>query len=74
MARSGSFMSTVWLIHRQPGSPFRTDRPITLVVKCVGTRSAGNPHATCDAAGAGNGGPGTSLIYRASSRPYQPFI
>jgi hypothetical protein len=25
------------------------------VVKCAGTRSAGNPHATCDVAGAGNG-------------------
>ena len=25
----------------------------------------------CDAAEAGNGGPGTSLTYRASSRPYQ---
>ena len=29
--------------------------PITLAVKCAGARSAGNPHATCDAAGAGNG-------------------
>ena len=28
---------------------------ITLAVKCAGTRSAGNPHATCDVAGAGNG-------------------
>src|ERR1700760_1176632 len=29
--------------------------PITLDVKCAGARSAGNPHATCDVAGAGNG-------------------
>src|SRR5215831_13146713 len=27
---------------------------ITLDVKCAGARSAGNPHATCDEAGAGN--------------------
>ena len=27
---------------------------ITLEVNCAGARSAGNPHATCDAAGAGN--------------------
>jgi hypothetical protein len=30
----------------------------TLVVKCAGTRSAGNPPATCDVAGAGNGARG----------------
>src|SRR4029453_5089087 len=28
---------------------------ITLEVKCAGARSAANPHATCDVAGAGNG-------------------
>jgi hypothetical protein len=28
---------------------------IDLAVKCAGARSAGNPHATCDVAGAGNG-------------------
>ena len=28
--------------------------PITLDVKCAGARSAGNPLATCDVAGAGN--------------------
>ena len=28
---------------------------ITLDQKCAGARSAGNPHAACDAAGAGNG-------------------
>ena len=29
--------------------------PITLDAKCAGVRSAGNPHAACDAAGAGDG-------------------
>jgi hypothetical protein len=29
-------------------------RLITLGVKCAGARSAGNPHATCEVAGAGN--------------------
>ncbi len=28
---------------------------INLGMKCVGTRSAGNPHVACDVAGAGNG-------------------
>jgi hypothetical protein len=28
---------------------------INFDVKCAGARSAGNPHATCDVAGAGNG-------------------
>ena len=28
---------------------------ITLDLKCAGARSAGNPHATCDVAGVGNG-------------------
>ena len=28
--------------------------PITLDTKCAGARSAGNPPATCDVAGAGN--------------------
>ena len=28
---------------------------ITLGMKCAGARSAGNPHATCDVAGAGDG-------------------
>ena len=37
------------------GSCFGPLGPITLAVKCAGTRSAGNPHATCDVAGAGNG-------------------
>jgi hypothetical protein len=29
--------------------------PITFDAKCAGARSAGNPHAACDVAGAGNG-------------------
>ena len=28
---------------------------ITLDAKCAGARSAGNPHAACEEAGAGNG-------------------
>ncbi len=60
---------------------------INLEMKCAGTRSAGNPHAACDVAGAGNGittipsraRRGKPRIqtrdvlsgYRASSRPYQ---
>ena len=28
---------------------------LNLDAKCAGARSAGNPHATCDVAGAGNG-------------------
>ena len=60
--------------------------PITLDVKCAGARSAGNPHATCDVAGAGNGAtanpkrarrgkPRTQAKegpkgHRASARPY----
>ncbi len=47
---------------------------ITLVVKCAGTRSAGNPHATCDAAGAGNGVSEASPSHGASSRPYQDTL
>jgi hypothetical protein len=58
MARSGSFMSIEWSINRPLGPPFRSDSGlITLVVKCAGTRSAGNPHTTCDVAGAGNEAP-----------------
>jgi len=57
MARSGSFMSIEWLINRRPGDRSHPIGPITLVVRCAGTRSAGNPHATCDAAGAANGAP-----------------
>ncbi len=62
---------------------------INLEMKCAGTRSAGNRHAACEAAGAGNGitnipsraRRGQPRIqtrdvlsgYRASSRPYQPL-
>ncbi len=60
---------------------------LNLGMKCAGTRSAGNPHAACEVAGAGNGitnlpsraRRGKPRIqtrdvqsgYRASSRPYQ---
>ncbi len=63
---------------------------INLEMKCAGTRSAGNRHAACDVAGAGNGitnipsraRRGKPRIqtrdvlsdYRASSRPYQEKI
>ncbi len=33
---------------------------INLVAKCAGARSAGNPHAACDVAGAGNGATDTA--------------
>jgi hypothetical protein len=33
--------------------------PISLAANCAGARSAGNPHATCDVAGAGNGATAT---------------
>src|SRR5262249_60475005 len=42
---------------------------ITLDVKGAGARSAGNPHATCDVAGVGNGIFTEDL--RASARPYR---
>ena len=44
---------------------------INLDVKSAGKRSAGNPHAAFDVAGVGNG---TSLGYRASSRPYPVIL
>ena len=63
---------------------------INLEMKCAGTRSAGNPHAACDVAGAGNGitniprraRRGKPRIqtrdvlsgYRASSRPYSKLV
>jgi hypothetical protein len=59
---------------------------ISFDTKLLGERSAGNPHATFDAAGAGNGKDGKSymstkletmeidklrpVLHRASSRPY----
>ena len=39
-------------------------RLITLVAKCAGTRSAVNPHATCDVAESGNGATGTFELPR----------
>ena len=42
---------------------------ITLDVKCAGARSAGNPLATCDVAGVGDGVFTEDL--RASARPYR---
>ena len=63
---------------------------ISLAANCAGARSAGNPHATCDVAGAGNGATaspkrarkGKPRIqakdeptgYRASARPYHPVL
>ncbi len=63
---------------------------ISLTANCAGARSAGNPHATCDVAGAGNGAtaspkrarrgnpgykPRMSLrANRASARPYQDHV
>jgi hypothetical protein len=44
--------------------------PITFDAKCAGARSAGNPHAACDVAGAGNGV--TDLSIRA--RRGKPWI
>ena len=43
--------------------------PITLDMKGAGARSAGNPLATCDVAGVGNGIFTEDL--RASARPYR---
>jgi hypothetical protein len=43
------------LLTAAPKSRSITIGPINLAAKCAGARSAGNPHATCDAAGAGNG-------------------
>jgi hypothetical protein len=46
--------------------------PITLFVKCAGTRSVGNPHATrVMRRELETGGSGASPSYRTSSRPYQ---
>jgi hypothetical protein len=86
MARWGSSRSTASRIEiLSLQSPTRSG-PITLDVKYAGARSAGNPHATCDVAGAGNGAtaspkrarkgkPWTQAKdeptgYRASARPY----
>src|SRR3990172_8121674 len=61
--------------------------PITLDAKCTGARSAGNAHAACDAAGAGDGATASPIRgmkgettdtakddptgHHASSRPYR---
>ena len=45
---------------------------ITLDVKCAGARSAGNPHATCDVAGAGNGVTATPKRARRGKPRTQP--
>src|SRR3954466_5453973 len=52
-------------------SPWQ-DRSISLDVKRMGERSAGNPHAAFDVAGAGNGARGevSGRRGRASPRPY----
>jgi hypothetical protein len=74
MARSGSFANIGSSINRPPEPSLRPERPITLNVKCAGTRSAGNPHAACDVAGVGNGTVDSPPDSRASSQPYQPLI
>src|SRR6202046_5090319 len=45
-------MATEWFDQRR--KPLRQDRPIILEAKQTGERSAGNPHAAFDEAGAGN--------------------
>jgi hypothetical protein len=46
--------------------------PISLEVKQMGARSAGNPHAACDVEGAGNAARLDARPYRrASPRPYR---
>jgi hypothetical protein len=72
-----SFSNVPW--RKRPDNALLGSRPdpigpITFVVKRAGTRSAGNPHATCDVAGAGNGPPEVSRSHRASSRPYQGSV
>ena len=47
--------------HRR--KPLRPISPITLGEKCVGARSAGNPHAACEEAGTGDGA--TDILTRA---------
>ncbi len=47
-------------------------RLINLVVKCAGARSAGNPHAACEVAGAGNGATDTAKRARRGKPRIQP--
>src|SRR5262249_53766428 len=88
--RWDSFRGTACRIIRRPLQSLQPDSPITLGVKCAGARSAGNPHATCDVAGAGNGATATPKRarrgkpriqakekptgHRASARPYQGIL
>jgi hypothetical protein len=44
-----------WASSKRYLPPLAAGSLITFDVKCAGARSAGNPHATCDVAGAGNG-------------------
>ena len=85
--RLDSFRSTAFPIGSCSRQSLQSDRSISFAVKCAGARSAGNPHATCDAAGVGNGAmaipkrarrgkPRTQAKEeptggRASARPYQ---
>ncbi len=46
--------------------------PIHLVAKCAGARSAGNPHAACEVAGAGNGATDTAKRARREKSRIQP--
>ena len=87
MKRSISSMRTEYPISIHCRKRFHRTGPITLDLKCAGARSAGNPHATCDVAGAGNGTTETSnrarrwkrwiqpsgflRVCRVSARPYQ---
>ncbi len=50
---AGTLFGVPRCVSSQPGSGSGLIGPITLDVKCAGARSAGNPHATCDVAGAG---------------------
>lgn len=54
-------------------SRFVPIEPITLEVKCAGTRRAGNPHAACDVAGTGNGTTDLPPGHLPSSRPYYRY-
>jgi hypothetical protein len=49
---------------------------INLDTKCAGTRSAGNPHAACDVAGAGNvtTGAGLRAAAKAAESPPDPTV
>ena len=46
--------------------------PISLEAKCAGAPSAGNPHAGCEVAGAGNGATDTATRARRGKPPIQP--